>query len=64
MVDKSCLVTDILPNNDICNKFGETWSEIIGDLFSSSNYSFFGEKKKVAIYFLVKNLGAFLLQKK
>ena len=39
MVEKSCLVTDILPNNDICNKFGETWSEIMGDLFSSSIYS-------------------------
>ena len=36
MIEKSCLVTDTLPNNDICNKFGETWSDIIGDLFSSS----------------------------
>ena len=33
MFEKSCVVTDILPNDDICNKFGETWSEIIGDLF-------------------------------
>ena len=36
MIEKYCLVNDILPNNDICNKFGETGSEIIGDLFSSS----------------------------
>ena len=28
MVEKSCLVTDMLPNNDISNRFGETWSEI------------------------------------
>ena len=36
MIEKYCLVTDILPDNDICNKFGETGSEIIGDFFSSS----------------------------
>ena len=36
MVEKSCLASDILSNNDICNKFGETGSEIIGDSFSSS----------------------------
>ena len=38
-VFKLSLETDILLNNDICNKFGETWSKIIEDLFSSSIYS-------------------------
>ena len=36
MIEKSCLVTDILPNNDICNKFCEKGSKIIEDLFSNS----------------------------
>ena len=71
MIKKSCLVTDILPNNDICNKFWETWSEKIDEIYFQvpitvkfqSFYLFFWRRKKLPFYFLVKNLDAFLLAK-
>ena len=63
MVEKSCIITDILQNY-ICNEFGEIWSEIIGDLFSSSIYikslDFFLEEK-VVINFVNKKCWCFFV---